>query len=423
MIKRLFAIGFIFACVSVAWFVLAGATSNRTNSADSSLKSRVSQLWGAPQAQLPPQVTMEEKVRRKVEVTEDGKKVEKFIDDVIAHRIALDSSDIKVDLRLNHRQKGLLWYSTYGVNFEASYVFTNQDSIARDIKIALPFPAEKAVFDDLRFDLDGAKWLSPPVPGEGNVFGWTRLAPGESVTLRVGYRSQGLDRWAYRFGSGVAEVKNFKLMMRTDFDAIDFPEEAISPTAKERHAGGWMLKWEYRRLVSGVNIAMAMPEKLQPGPLASQISAFAPVSLFFFIVVLLTIGVVRNVDIHPMHFFFLAASFFAFHLLFAYLADQVSIHAAFAIAAAVSMLLTISYLRIVFGAAFAFFAAGTAQLVYLVLFSYAFFFKGLTGLAITIGAIATLFVLMQVTARVNWNAVFGERKAVSLPPSPSPAPS
>ena len=412
MIKRLFAIGFIFACVSVAWMILAGATSSRTNSADSNLKSRVAQLWGAPQAQLPPQVATEEKIRRKIESVENGNKVEKIVDDVIVHRIALDSSDIQVNLKLDHRQKGLLWYSTYGVTFGATYVFSNSDSIARDVKVALPFPAEKAVFDDLRFDLDGATWLTPPVPGEGNIVGWTRLAPGAQATLRVGYRSQGLDRWAYKFGSGVSEVKNFKLVMRTDFDAIDFPEEAISPTAKERNAGGWTLKWEYRRLVSGVNIAMAMPEKLQPGPLASQIALFAPVSLLFFIVVLLTIGVVRNVDIHPMHFFFLAASFFAFHLLFAYLADQVSIHAAFAIAAMVSMALTISYLRIVFGAAFAFLAAGTAQLVYLVLFSYAFFFKGLTGLAITIGAIATLFVLMQVTARVNWNSVFGERRTV-----------
>ncbi len=412
MIKRLFAIGFIFACVSVAWMILAGATSTRTHSADSSLKSRVSQLWGAPQAQLPPQVATEEKIRRKIESVENGNKVEKIVDDVIVHRIALDSSDIKADLKLDHRQKGLLWYSTYGVTFGATYVFSNSDSIARDVKVALPFPAEKAVFDDLRFDLDGATWLAPPAPGEGNIVGWTRLAPGAQATLRVGYRSQGLDRWAYKFGSGVSEVKNFKLVMHTDFDAIDFPEEAISPTAKQRNDGGWTLKWEYRRLVSGVNIAMAMPEKLQPGPLASQISTFAPVSLLFFIVVLLTVGVVRNVDIHPMHFFFLAASFFAFHLLFAYLADQVSIHVAFAIAAAVSMALTISYLRIVFGAAFAFLAAGAAQLVYLVLFSYAFFFKGLTGLAITIGAIATLFVLMQVTARVNWNSVFGERRTV-----------
>jgi hypothetical protein len=44
--------------------------------------------------------------------------------------------------------------------------------------------------------------------------------------------------------------------------------------------------------------------------------------------------------------------------------------------------------------------------VFLVLFSYAFFFEGFTGLAITIGAIVTLFVLMQMTARVSWDDVF-----------------
>jgi hypothetical protein len=45
-------------------------------------------------------------------------------------------------------------------------------------------------------------------------------------------------------------------------------------------------------------------------------------------------------------------------------------------------------------------------LLYLVLFSYAFFFKGLTGLAVTVGAVVTLFVLMQLTAKVNWRVVF-----------------
>ncbi len=423
MIKRLFAIGFIFCCVSVAWFILAGATYKRTHAADASLKSRVAQLWGAPQAQMPPVITASETVTKKVESLEDGKKIVKTVEEKLTEKLTLDSSDLQVALKLDHRQKGLLWYATYGVDFAATYTVTNTAKVARDIDIALPFPAERAVFDDLRFELDGAQWIAKPVPGKDNFVGRTRLGPGEQAILRVGYRSQGLDRWTYSFGSGVSEVRNFKLAMRTNFEAIDFPDDAISPVSKERTADGWALKWEYRHLVSGVNIAMAMPEKLQPGPLASQIASFAPVSLFFFIVVLLTIGIVRNVDIHPMHFFFVAAAFFAFHLLFAYLADQVSIHAAFVIAAVVSLLLTISYLRLVFGAAFAILAAGTAQLVYLVLFSYAFFFKGLTGLAITIGAIATLFVLMQITARVNWNAVFSERKVVEPSPALSPAPS
>jgi hypothetical protein len=48
--------------------------------------------------------------------------------------------------------------------------------------------------------------------------------------------------------------------------------------------------------------------------------------------------------------------------------------------------------------------------VFLVLFSYAFFFEGFTGLTITIGAIVTLFVLMQMTARVTWDEVFSPKE-------------
>ncbi len=66
----------------------------------------------------------------------------------------------------------------------------------------------------------------------------------------------------------------------------------------------------------------------------------------------------------------------------------------------------VSYLRVVTGMRRAIREAGAAQLVFLVLFSYAFFFQGMTGLAITIGAVLTLFVLMQMTARVSWDEVF-----------------
>jgi hypothetical protein len=40
------------------------------------------------------------------------------------------------------------------------------------------------------------------------------------------------------------------------------------------------------------------------------------------------------------------------------------------------------------------------------MFSYAFFLKGFTGLAITIGSVLTLFVVMQVTGRVRWAEKF-----------------
>ena len=47
--------------------------------------------------------------------------------------------------------------------------------------------------------------------------------------------------------------------------------------------------------------------------------------------------------------------------------------------------------------------SGLAQLVYLILFSYALFNEGWSGLTITIGAIVTLFVAMQATGRLRFS--------------------
>ena len=129
-------------------------------------------------------------------------------------------------------------------------------------------------------------------------------------------------------------------------------------------------------------------------------------SLFFFFFLVFILSTLRGNDLHPMNYFFLAAAFFAFHLLLAYLVDHIALSLAFVICAAVSVLLVISYLRLVVGSRFAFMEAAVAQFIYLVMFSYAFFFKGFTGLSITIGSILTLFVIMQMTGRVRWAEKF-----------------
>jgi inner membrane protein involved in colicin E2 resistance len=238
--------------------------------------------------------------------------------------------------------------------------------------------------------------------------GTVRVAAGKTAVLHTGYRSQGLDDWRYQFGEGVSQIPNFTLDMHTNFKDIDFPENTISPTAKRETGNGWDLTWNYKNLVSGYEIGMAMPEKLQPGPLAGQISYFAPVSLFFFFFLMFIITTLRGIDLHPMNYFFLATAFFAFHILLAYLVDHVSIHAAFVICSLVSIFLVVSYLRLVVGLRFAAVEAGLAQFLFLVLFSYAFFYKGFTGLAITIGSILTLFVVMQMTGRIQWKEQFAK---------------
>jgi hypothetical protein len=232
------------------------------------------------------------------------------------------------------------------------------------------------------------------------------LAAGRSGVLRVHYRSQGVESWRYSFGSDVAQVPNFRLQVTTNFERVDFPDNTLSPTEKRRAGNGWDLTWSYGNLLSGFQIGITMPEKLQPGPLAARISFFAPVSLFFFFFLMFIIATLRGIDLHPMNYFFLAAAFFAFHLLMAYLVDHISIHAAFLISAVTSIFLVVSYLRLAVGMRFAAVEAGLTQFCFLVLFSYAFFFEGYTGLSITVGAIVTLFVVMQITGRICWTEKF-----------------
>jgi hypothetical protein len=114
-----------------------------------------------------------------------------------------------------------------------------------------------------------------------------------------------------------------------------------------------------------------------------------------------------------MNYFFLACAFFAFHLLMAYLVDHIDIYASFAIATTVSVFLAATYLRVVPGMEQLLRQAAAAQFVYLVLFSFAFFFDGFTGLTVTIGAILTLFVTMQMTGKMRWAQIFHVSSGVS----------
>lgn len=404
MSKRIAAIVFIWVCTTVAWIVLGETIFSRTYSSDEKLQSRVGSTWGTKQEQGPPRAYYSRNEQRLVETETDGKKTVRTDHVLVNYDLPLEGSQINVDLDLAHRQKGLLWYSTYVVKFAGVFSFTNTSSEEHTVIFCLPFPAQQAIYDGLAMELNGRPLALST--NSSSASGQTAMKAGETAILRVAYRSQGMDAWNYKLGNDVAQAKNFSLNMTTSFKDIDFATNTLSPMEKHQTARGWELTWKYVNLLSGFQIGMTMPEKLQPGPLAGQISYFAPVSLFFFFFLMFIITTLRNIELHPMNYFFLAGAFFAFHLLLAYLVDHISIHLAFLICSVVSIFLVISYLRLVIGLRFAALEAGTAQLIYLVLFSYAFFFKGFTGLAISIGAIITLFVVMQVTGRIKWSEKF-----------------
>ncbi len=425
--SRIGAIVAIFIVTSMGWAVLSEATRFRGETAYTRLgegdggstptcasaRSSVQKLWGSAQVQAAPAVWTTH-IEKQSAVNDKGKRV---VHDIKKKDpVVLSSSRIRTDIDLDPRRKGLMWYSTYKVRFAGEFSFTNEFADKRTFQVRFRFPAGQAAYDNVALTLNDTRVYPGGDLAEG-VVASVDLAPKEAASLSVSYGSQGLDTWHYQFAENdaVASVRGFDATITTNCKEIDFPESCLSPTHKTPTPDGWGLAWKYGDLISSSNVGISMPQKLQPGPFASRLSKFAPVSLFFFFAVLLILGTVRDTRLHPMHYLLLAATFFSFHLLFSYLVDHVTPFNAFLVSSAVSLLLTVSYLRLVVNWKFAVAQAGLWQFVFLVLFTYAFFFEGYTGLTITIGAIVTLAIIMQLTARVNWDEVLAKQSQPVAP--------
>ncbi len=395
---RMLAVGLVFLFACAGWWILGAATAVRSSDLFGRLGGQVESLWGTPLVQQAPAFSVNVPGSQQTRPVMPSK------------------NEIKVGLTTDYRKKGLMWFSTYNCSFDGTYTIKNSEEVAQKICVHFDFPSKSGTYDNFSATLSG-KSLNIPVNTQDGISEIIELAPGESKEIRLTYRTRGLNNWHYKMDPKVGRVQNLSLVVTTDFEAVDYPEGSLSAMDTQKSGKGAILSWTATDLISNDDIGVIIPEKLNPGPLTTRITFFAPVCLLFFFVLVGTINVLYKVDIHPMHYWFVAAGFFAFHLLLSYMAGIINIHLAFAISAVVSVALVTSYMYAALKRQFPWKVAIAGQLFYLVLFSYSFFFKGITGLTIAIGSVITLAVLMRVTADVNWNNVFtGRAKPVSTPP-------
>lgn len=418
-VLRLFALVFIFAGTSIAWMILGGVIVSRTDSQRFELQGSVGDLWGRELIQQAPTATW--KGRRRVRRTQnrldrdgsplrvDGRLVTEEITVIEPTQESqpLQKTDLNVDLELDQRRKGLLWFPLYDVDFTGVWTVSIDSPIPDgELVLNFQFPDSNGIYDNFRFEVDGVEMADRFEPRNGSVTVPLDADVGDQVTFTIAYRSRGMGAWQYAAGHGVAQLRDFELAMTTDFKAIDFPPSTLSPSSREPTADGWNLTWDFTRLVTGNGMGMTMPTPVQPGPLAASMTFTAPISLGLFMVWIYALGLIKGVELHPINHVFLAATFFSFHLLFGYSSDHLTVEAAFVLSSAVSLFLTVSYLRLVAGPRFAVVEAGVAQFVYLIGFSLAHFWEGFTGLTVTLLGILTLFALGQLTGRVRWTEVF-----------------
>ena len=119
MLKRIAAIVLILCCTSVAWVILGTTIFARTYNVGSTLSDRVVSTWGAPEEQAPPVIAYQWQDVKLVETEEKGKKVTREQKREVTTVVPIDGNRITAEFHIDYRQKGLLWFSTYVVNFAA----------------------------------------------------------------------------------------------------------------------------------------------------------------------------------------------------------------------------------------------------------------------------------------------------------------
>ena len=411
--SRLLVIGFIWFGCTVAWSILGSSLTIRSDDTSSARSEEVHGLWGGPLYQEPPRafypsmsIREEQKtVQREGEdpvTTTTTKRVLANID------LPLEASDLSADFELEHRRRGLMWFATYGLAFQGSYIFRNPSDEPRDATMHLALDTVSRTYDGLRISDEQGKPIAFTIVG-GTAQWKLRFEAGQKRRVDLSFRTRGTDTWSYAATPEGDEARNFRLRASTDFPDVDFPLNSVSPSTHAANDDSWNGEWRFESLITSSAMGIQMPQKLNPGPLAARITFFAPVSLLFFFFVISMLAITSGRELHPMHYFLLGCAFFAFHLLFAYLVDHLALTWSFIVSALVSMLLVLSYVRHFVGWRFALERVMPVQLIYLVLFSASFFWKGFTGLAITIGAILTLFAVMQLTGRLDWTETFARR--------------
>jgi hypothetical protein len=271
------------------------------------LTDEVYALWGPPGRQAPPLGTYQkiEKTEEKVvEQTSAGNSTKTVVHETkVEIPIAVDSSSVHVKLALEQQRKGLMWFPTYGVDFNAQYTFLNDNTGAHDVTVHFPLRSpedgrstgsdKNGSFDGFAIvDAQGAP-VEFQIAGDDAVFS-QHFEVGERHAYGISYRTRGTTSFRYVMAQGSGHVHDLTVSVDTDFNGVNFPIDTLSPTSRALTPDSFHGEWHFASLVSTSAIGIELPQLLNPGPLATKVTLFAPVSLLFFFFVVAVLSQVRG---------------------------------------------------------------------------------------------------------------------------------
>jgi hypothetical protein len=343
-VDRVLAVGWglcqVFGGILLLAFLVAQLSSTRTlfdeqhGRVTAANAQAVQNIWGGPHNQR------NLKVRHTVEATEvveqlkniDDEKHEEGPAQVVEKRFrrtvrkevpqsSIVASQHRITVRMNYRQKGSAYYPTFEDDAAFHFVVKNRSSQKTQAEYSFPLPAFQGAVSDLSVKVDGQE-LGDALSVGREGLAWTRhMAPGETHTVDIAYRSRGMDHWAFRLG-GHESLEKFDLVVSIPGRAVENnPIGCMSPTRVVHDRNGTTLEWKLDHAVTNLGMGVILPAAPQPGAHESQILKRAPIALILLVILLVLTRALGGLEVRFLPVMLVAVAGYLFFTGVAYLAD------------------------------------------------------------------------------------------------------
>jgi hypothetical protein len=151
--------------------------------------------------------------------------------------------------------------TVYDLDFEGEYHLSYPGPLTTTIELFFPFPSNLETLHDVRFLVDGEEPAGARYALEG-IRWLTQMSAGQEHTVVIGYRADGVDRFAYALNRDRrAELLDVEIVVRglTGSEAM---ASSLPPTEHVQEEGGERITWQYANLIPSRDIQLQLPARL-----------------------------------------------------------------------------------------------------------------------------------------------------------------
>lgn len=356
-------------------------------------------IWGGEIHQRAPEFSYRDTQREQYEDPKTRQLVYRNRD--VNRHAGFSSQQITVKVDKNIRRKGLLYFPGYDYTFTGEYRLQNNLGRPAQFVFDFNFPGGAGRITGIEVLFNGKPYTADVNFADG-VQWQGRLAAGESHTVRIRYAAQGTGTLRYSFRGGRTAIRNLDVRVQSGFTDVEILDGTMVPGGVDRGAEGVQYRWAGKELVTGQDIALRFNVSGNYGQFVAKLYWNAPFAVFLFVLVLMVVVKGRQIPLAVMHFLLMTASFFAFYLLGSYLVSYLPVIPALLLALAVSTGMMVYYAVLLKRDKLLVKAVAGSAFVFQWIFSLAFLSPAHAGLVITLTVVATLGVVLKVTAAINW---------------------